>query len=179
MSGNMPTAQSSSASNSNHSCFLGTSPIAGYVSASSHLQSTLSFMLKSSDSPLVGDVQQVGVGREGRLAALPLWNGDASALGVVDQLGAAGEIPLPPGGDHLDVRLQPVVPAMQKISVRAAQAVCSPHIARCVTCHGSKVMSRKPDAKEAVSKSSGGKFSDVHNAIKIIPKMTTHALVIF
>ena len=152
----MPTVQSSSASNSKHSCFLGISPIAGYVSASTHLQCALSFMLKSSDSPLVGDVQQVGVGREGRLAALPLWNGDASALGVVDQLGAAGEIPLPPGGDHLDVRLQPVVPAMQK-ELRS-KALCSPHILPCVTCQLQKSCQRILMQRRQCSSPVGGRF---------------------
>lgn len=62
-------------------------------------------------SPLVGDVQQVGVCGEGRVAALALRDSDTLGLCVGDQLGAAVEVPLPPRRDHLDVRLQPIVPA--------------------------------------------------------------------
>ena len=51
-------------------------------------------------------VQQVGVDREGRLAALVLGHRDLVRLGEVDEVGAALEAPLAPGRDHLDVGVQ-------------------------------------------------------------------------
>ena len=62
-------------------------------------------------SPLVGDVQQIGVSGKGRVVPLALGHINALALRVGDELAAAGQVPLPPGGDHLDVRLQTIVPA--------------------------------------------------------------------
>ena len=47
--------------------------------------------------------------REGRLAALVLGDRDLVLLGEGDQRGAAGQVPFPPGGDHLHVRLQGVI----------------------------------------------------------------------
>ena len=55
-----------------------------------------------------GDVQQVGVGREGRLAALVLGDRDLVLLGEGDQRVARGEFPFAPRRDHLDVGLQRV-----------------------------------------------------------------------
>ena len=57
---------------------------------------------------LGGDVQQVGVGRERRLAALVLGDRDLVLLGERDQRVARGEFPLAPGRDDLDVGLQRV-----------------------------------------------------------------------
>lgn len=56
-------------------------------------------------------MEEVGVHGEGGLAPLALGNSDAAALCVRDQLAAAVQVPLPPGRDHLDVRLQPIIPA--------------------------------------------------------------------
>ena len=53
-------------------------------------------------------MQQVGVGRERRLAALILGDRDLVLLGVVDQRGARGEAPFAPRRDHLDVGLERV-----------------------------------------------------------------------
>jgi hypothetical protein len=41
--------------------------------------------------------------------ALALWYWDACGLGICDELGARVEVPLTPGCDHLDVRLQRIV----------------------------------------------------------------------
>ena len=54
-------------------------------------------------------VQKVGVDREGGLAALVLGDGDLVLFGEVQQGLAGLEVPLAPGGDHADVRLQGVV----------------------------------------------------------------------
>jgi hypothetical protein len=62
-------------------------------------------------SPLVRDVQQVGIHGEGGLAALAGGDLDAPGLGVGDELGPRVEVPLTPGGNDLDVGLQAVVPA--------------------------------------------------------------------
>lgn len=62
-------------------------------------------------SPLVRDVQQVGIHGEGGLATLAGGDLDAPGLGVGDELGPRVEVPLTPGGDDLDVGLQAVVPA--------------------------------------------------------------------
>jgi hypothetical protein len=51
-------------------------------------------------------VQQVGVDRERRFAALVLGNRDLVLLGEIEQVGARLEVPLAPGSDHLDVRVQ-------------------------------------------------------------------------
>jgi len=51
-------------------------------------------------------VEKVGVDREGRIAALVLGNGDLVGFREVDQVGAALELPLAPGGDDLDVGVQ-------------------------------------------------------------------------
>ena len=48
-------------------------------------------------------VQQVRVGRKRRFAALVLGHHDLVLLGEVDQRGAAGQVPLAPRRDHLDV----------------------------------------------------------------------------
>ena len=58
---------------------------------------------------LGGGVQQVGVDRERRLAALVLGDRDLVLLGELDQLLAALEGPLAPGRDDLDGRLQRIV----------------------------------------------------------------------
>ena len=55
------------------------------------------------------DVQQVGVDRERRLAALVLGDRDLVLLGVFEQPGARGQIPFAPRRDHLDVGLQRVI----------------------------------------------------------------------
>ena len=62
-------------------------------------------------SPLVGDVQQVGIGGEGRVIPLALGHINALALSIGNELAAAGQVPLPPGGDDLDVWLQAIVSA--------------------------------------------------------------------
>jgi hypothetical protein len=48
-------------------------------------------------------VQQVGVDRERRLAALVLGDRDLVLLGEFDQVGARLEVPLAPRRDDLDV----------------------------------------------------------------------------
>ena len=58
---------------------------------------------------LRGGVQQVGVHRERRLAALVLGDGDLVLLGEGDQLLARAQVPLAPGRDHGDVGLQGVI----------------------------------------------------------------------
>ena len=62
---------------------------------------------------LGGGVQQVGVDREGRLAALVLGDRDLVLLGELDQLLAALEGPLAPGRDDLDGRLERVVAELE------------------------------------------------------------------
>ena len=54
-------------------------------------------------------MQQVGVDRERRLAALVLGDRDLVLLGEVEQRLAALEVPLAPRRDHPDVGLQRVV----------------------------------------------------------------------
>ena len=54
-------------------------------------------------------MQKIGVGGEGRVAALVLLNGNLILLGEFDQRGARGEIPFAPGRDHRDIRLQGVI----------------------------------------------------------------------
>ena len=54
-------------------------------------------------------MQQIGVDRERRLAALVLGDRNLMLLGELDQLGARGQIPFPPGRDHGHVRLQRVI----------------------------------------------------------------------
>ena len=66
-------------------------------------------MLQS--SPLIGDVQQIGIGGERRVIPLSLGHLNALALSIGDKLAAAGKVPLPPGRDDLDVWLQAIVPA--------------------------------------------------------------------
>jgi len=61
-------------------------------------------------SPLIGDVQQVGICGERRVIPLSLGHINALALSIRDELAAAVEVPLPPGRDHLDVWLQAIVP---------------------------------------------------------------------
>ena len=58
---------------------------------------------------LRGGVQQIGVHRERRVAALVLRHGDLVLLGEIEQRVAALELPFAPGRDHLDVRLQRVI----------------------------------------------------------------------
>src|SRR6185437_15539647 len=55
------------------------------------------------------NVQQVGVGRERRLAALVARDRNLMFLGVLDQFGPRGQIPFAPRRDHLDVGLQRVI----------------------------------------------------------------------
>ncbi len=55
------------------------------------------------------DVQEVGIDRERRLAALVAGDGDLVLLGIFDELGARGEVPFAPRCDHLDVRLQRII----------------------------------------------------------------------
>ena len=62
---------------------------------------------------LRGRVQEVRVDRERRLAALVLRNRDLVLFGEGDQRLAALEVPLPPGRDHPDVRLQRVVAQLE------------------------------------------------------------------
>jgi hypothetical protein len=61
------------------------------------------------DLALARGVQEVGVDRERRLAALVLGDRDLMLLGKLDQLGARGEFPFAPWRDHLDVGLQCVI----------------------------------------------------------------------
>ena len=58
---------------------------------------------------LGGDVQEVGVDRERRLAALVLGDRDLVLLGIFDEPGARGQLPFAPGRDHLDVGLERVI----------------------------------------------------------------------
>ena len=58
---------------------------------------------------LGGGVQQVGVDRERRLAALVLGDRDLVLLGELDQVAARLEVPFAPGRDHLDVGVERVV----------------------------------------------------------------------
>jgi len=51
-------------------------------------------------------VQEVGIDREGRIAALVLGDGNLVGFGKGDQVGAALELPLTPGRDDLDVGVQ-------------------------------------------------------------------------
>ena len=55
-----------------------------------------------------GRVQQVGVDRERRLAALVLGDRDLVLLGELDEVGARLELPCPPRRDDLDRRVQRV-----------------------------------------------------------------------
>ena len=55
---------------------------------------------------LRGGVQEVGVDREGRLAALVLGHRDLVLLGEVDEVGARLEVPFAPRRDDLDVRVE-------------------------------------------------------------------------
>ena len=55
---------------------------------------------------LRGGVEEVGVDREGRLAALVLGDQDLVLLGEVDQVGARLELPFAPGRDDLDVGVE-------------------------------------------------------------------------
>ena len=54
-------------------------------------------------------VQEIGVDREGRFAALVLGDRDLVLLGEVDQVGARGEVPFPPRRDDLDVGIERVI----------------------------------------------------------------------
>ena len=54
-------------------------------------------------------MQQIGVDRERRLAALVLGDRDLVLLGELDQVAARLELPFPPGRDHLDVRVQRII----------------------------------------------------------------------
>ncbi len=58
-------------------------------------------------------VQQVGVDREGRLAALVLGDRDLVLLGEVEQRLAARELPFAPRRDHLDVGLQRIIAELE------------------------------------------------------------------
>ena len=54
-------------------------------------------------------MQQIGVDREGRFAALVLGDRDLVLLGEVDQVGARLELPFAPGRDDLDVGVERIV----------------------------------------------------------------------
>ncbi len=54
-------------------------------------------------------MQEVGVDREGRFAALVLGDGDLVLLGEFEQGRARGEVPLAPGRDDLDVGFERVI----------------------------------------------------------------------
>jgi hypothetical protein len=54
-------------------------------------------------------VQEVGIDRERRLAALVLGDRDLMPLGEFDQPRARGEIPFAPRRDHLHVRLECII----------------------------------------------------------------------
>ena len=58
-------------------------------------------------------VQQVGVGRERRFAALVLGDRDLVLLGEVDQRGAAGQVPFAPRRDDLDVGVERVIAELE------------------------------------------------------------------
>ncbi len=58
-------------------------------------------------------MQQIGVDREGRLAALVLGHGDLVLLGEVDQIAARLELPFPPGRDHLDVGVERIISELE------------------------------------------------------------------
>ena len=92
-----------------------------------------------SRSPLIRDVQHVCVHGEGGLAALGLGNLDAVALGKLDHLSARVEVPLAPGGDDLDVRLEAIVAARSggsacvwggRVGVERASSGCASSEAR-------------------------------------------------
>ena len=59
------------------------------------------------------DVQQVGVDRERRFAALVFRYGNLVRFGVFDQACAAGEVPFPPRCDDLDVGIQAVITELE------------------------------------------------------------------
>ena len=59
------------------------------------------------------DVQQVGVDRKRRLAALVLGDGDLVLLGEFEELAAGIEVPLAPGRDHLDVGIERVIAELE------------------------------------------------------------------
>ena len=63
--------------------------------------------------PLGTGVQQVRVGREGRFAALVLGDRDLVLFGELDQPGAAGQVPLTPRRDHLDVGIERVIAQLE------------------------------------------------------------------
>src|SRR5215218_1826795 len=58
-------------------------------------------------------VQQIRVDRKGRVTTLVLGDRDLMLLCEVQQRLAAGELPLPPRGDHPDVRLQRVIAELE------------------------------------------------------------------
>jgi hypothetical protein len=58
-------------------------------------------------------VQEVGVDRERRLAALVLGHGDLVLFGEVDQVGPALEVPFAPRRDDLDARFQRIVAELE------------------------------------------------------------------
>ena len=63
--------------------------------------------------PLGGRVQQIGVDRERRFAALVLGDRDLVLLGEVDQRLAAREVPFAPRRDHPDVGLQRIIAELE------------------------------------------------------------------
>ena len=58
-------------------------------------------------------MQQVGIDREGRLAALVLGDRDLVLLGELDQVAARLECPFPPGRDHLDVGVERIISELE------------------------------------------------------------------
>ena len=60
-----------------------------------------------------GDVQKIGVGREGRIAALVLGDRNLIFFGEVDQRCARREVPFAPGRDDRDVGLERVIAELE------------------------------------------------------------------
>ena len=58
-------------------------------------------------------MQQIGVDRERRLAALVACHRDLVLLGELDQVAPRFEIPLPPGRDHLDVGVERIISELE------------------------------------------------------------------
>ena len=58
-------------------------------------------------------MQQIGIDREGRFAALILGDFDAVLLGIFDQLGAGVQIPFAPRRDDFDVRVERVIAKLE------------------------------------------------------------------
>ena len=59
--------------------------------------------------PLRGGMQEIGIDRERRLAALVLGNGDLVLLGEGDERFARAQLPFPPRRNHRDVGLERII----------------------------------------------------------------------